>query len=367
MVEAEGMSIAFFVSPHGFGHAARACAVMGAIERLRPGVRFELFTTVPAWFFAESLSAGFGYHEVVTDVGMAQLSSLEEDPAGTVRKLDRFFPFDDETLEQLAAELGRLGCRAVICDISPLGLAVAERAHLPSVLVESFTWDWIYEGYSDECPALSALGRKLGPVFDSAGLRVQTAPLCREAAGAERVAPIARSPRTDPATTRRRLGVADGVPIVLLTMGGIPWEFSFLEDASAAAGAWLVIPGGSEAPEVRDGMTLLPHRSDFYHPDLIAAADAVVGKLGYSTVAEAYHAGRPFAFVERPRFRESAVLAWWVREHMEGFALPAGELESGAFAHRIPELLALPCRPRPEANGAEEAATLILSLLEDCG
>ncbi len=46
-------SLAYFISPHGFGHAARACAVMSAILERMPGVRFEIFTEVPRWFFVD--------------------------------------------------------------------------------------------------------------------------------------------------------------------------------------------------------------------------------------------------------------------------------------------------------------------------
>jgi hypothetical protein len=35
-------SIAFFISPHGYGHAARACAVMAAMHELNPSIRFEI-------------------------------------------------------------------------------------------------------------------------------------------------------------------------------------------------------------------------------------------------------------------------------------------------------------------------------------
>jgi hypothetical protein len=33
-------AIAYFVSPHGFGHAARSVAVMEALRALRPEIRY---------------------------------------------------------------------------------------------------------------------------------------------------------------------------------------------------------------------------------------------------------------------------------------------------------------------------------------
>ncbi|HYQ61402.1 MAG TPA: hypothetical protein VEP29_10130, partial [Desulfatiglandales bacterium] len=53
--------IACFISPHGYGHAARATAVMEALHHLDPEKEFEIFTEVPEWFFHHSLSGAFTY------------------------------------------------------------------------------------------------------------------------------------------------------------------------------------------------------------------------------------------------------------------------------------------------------------------
>ena len=65
-------------------------------------------------------------------------------------------------------------------------------------------------------------------------------------------------------------------------------------------------------------VTCLPHQSDYYHPDLIRAADVVVGKAGYSTLAEVYHAGTPFGCVGRSGFRETDILEAFMAAHMPG-------------------------------------------------
>jgi hypothetical protein len=143
------VALACFVSPHGYGHAARACAVMQALFELRSDLCYEVFTTVPEWFFSESLTAPFTYHEMVTDVGLVQPDALTEDVQATVGRLDELLSPVDSLLDQIAFRLQQLACRVVLCDISPLGLAAADRIGLPSVLIESFTWDWIYRAYLD--------------------------------------------------------------------------------------------------------------------------------------------------------------------------------------------------------------------------
>jgi hypothetical protein len=95
----------------------------------------------------------------------------------------------------------------------------------------------------------------------------------------------------------------------------------------------------------------------------VSAADAVLGKLGYSTVAEAFRAGAPFGYVERPRFRESGVLAAFASSRMRGVPIPEEDLLSGRCVARLPELLAAPRRRPEEPNGAEAAAEAIASIL----
>ncbi|MEM6457637.1 MAG: hypothetical protein AAF772_21290, partial [Acidobacteriota bacterium] len=95
---------------------------------------------------------------------------------------------------------------------------------------------------------------------------------------------------------------------------------------------------------------LLPHRSPLYHPDLVHAADAVVAKLGYSTVAEiaAAHARRratdaapiamgPIAigWVPRPDFPESAVLADWVERHLHSWSIEPAAMRDGRWIDNL--------------------------------
>jgi hypothetical protein len=141
-------TIAFFVTPHGFGHAGRAAALMLALQEACPGCRFVLFTTVPEFFFFQSGIRRYVYHRLDNDIGLVQHSPLEEDLKATCHRLDRMLPFDEVLTSQLASQLKRHACRLVICDIAAMGIVAASKAAIPSVLVENFTWDWIYGNYS---------------------------------------------------------------------------------------------------------------------------------------------------------------------------------------------------------------------------
>jgi hypothetical protein len=354
--------IAVFVTPHGYGHAARAAAVLESLADQLPGVRPEIFTTVPRWFFAESLAERFGYHECACDLGLVQASSLEEDVPATIARLRELVPFHDSVVSDLAERVRRLGCRVVLCDVAPLGIVVAARAGVPSVLVESFTWDWIYRAYQDEHPELGPIRAYLARLAAAATVHIQTEPACAPNAAAIPVPPVSRRPRRSRAEVRAALGIEAAAPAVLVTMGGIPWSFAGLDAIAERTMATLVIPGASAAPAVRGPLILLPHRSGHYHPDLVHAVDAVIGKLGYSTVAEASHAGIPLGYVMRRRFPESPVLAGFVDQRLPSLRLAAADFASGRWVERLRELLRRP-QTAPVANGAAAAADHVASLL----
>ncbi len=353
-------SIACFVTPHGFGHAARAAAVIGALRELCRGLHPHLFTTVPRWFFSDSLGGGFSLHPLESDVGLVQQGPLGEDLPATVARLRRLYSPDDGLVSNLASRLSRLGCRLVLCDISPLGIAVARRAGLPCVLVENFTWGWIYRGCAARESGLLPFAALFDDLVGRVNLRLQAQPVCRPAAGATQVGPISRRPRSSRTATRIALGIPARRPAVLVTMGGIPHGGFTMAPLLEVPGVEFIMAGGARRRRRVGNVLLLPHRSGFYHPDLVAAVDAVVGKIGYSTLAETCRARVPYGFVPRPGFRESAVLARWLSDRGRGLRIGPAAFASGEWVRHVPDLLDLGRPPERFPDGAREAARLII-------
>lgn len=356
------MQIAYFVSSHGFGHAARAAAVMTAVHARRPDAHFHVFGQTPAWFFVDSVAGPYTYHEVQTDVGFVQVTPIQVDLDETLRRLDAFLRFEPDHVARLAEHLVRAGCRLVLCDISALGLAVARAAGLPSALISNFTWDWIYAGYFDQAPRLRAHAQELQGLYASATYRVLTEPFCQPGPADLVTRPVARAPRETVLAVRRRLGLPARTKAVLITMGGVQPRYDFLGRLKAYRGVWFVIPGAGQRWEQDDNLVLLPHHSPIYHPDLVNSCDAVIGKLGYSTLAEAYHAGVPYGFIRRPGFRESEVLGDYVTAHMPSADVPEAAFETGEWETFLPGLLAQPRHAPAGPNGAEALADFILQL-----
>jgi len=288
---------------------------------------------------------------------------MDEDLPATLDRLDRFLPFHPDLVRKLARELLDLDCRLVVCDIAPLGILAARAAGLPCALIENFTWDWIYEAYVHEYPAFQPHIDTFREAFSMSGFHLQCEPLCSRIDQAQVVQPISRRKTTDRQSVRRLLGISPAEKVILISMGGVrtndlpPGALLHFKEFT------FVVPGGSNQVEREENIILLPWRSPIAHPDLLNACDAVVGKTGYSTLAEVYHAGIPFGYLSRPRFRESRVLADFIQRRMHGMEIPLGSFHDGSWTGLLPELLELPRISRQEQNGSVPAAAWLSSLL----
>jgi UDP-N-acetylglucosamine:LPS N-acetylglucosamine transferase len=352
--------LAYFITSHGFGHAARAAAVMQTLLDRNPGIRLIIYTQTPEWFFRDSLHHPFHYESVQTDVGMIQQSPTREDINASIDALEKFRRNFDPQCQMLAKQMVKLNCKLVLCDISPLGLAVAQLAQIPSILIENFTWDWIYNHYPNKVKrALMPYSEFFDRQYASATFRIQTQPVCQKVAADFYSLPVSRKTKLPPAKIRSQLKIPPDNSMVLVTMGGTPSQYPFLKALEKLSGIYFIMPGAVKQFKRHHNLILLPEHSPYYHPDLIHASDAVIGKVGYSTLAEVYHAGVPFGYVKRPVFPESPKLTMFIEREMVGIDIEEADFYHGAWIDKVPELLKSGRIQRIADNGAVQIADFI--------
>ena len=359
------MRIAYFISPHGFGHAARSAAIMNALRIRVPDLQLSIFGLTPDWFFKDSFLSDYSFHPCQTDIGLIQKSPMEHDLPATLSALHAYLEKIPKETKELAKVLNEEKTALVICDISPLGIMAAKEAAIPCILFENFTWDWIYQPYEAAYPEFCSINKTLKEIFSTADFHLQTEPLCDFHPEYDLlVPPVSREKRTDSATIRQRLEIPVGHKIGLISMGGIPENFDFALNHQIPKGISLVIPGTFDHQERHGAMTLLPHHSNFYHPDLMGAADFVIGKTGYSTIAENCMSGIPFGYLLRENFRESEVLGKYL-EGFENTLLVKNEaFETFALNETIEKIVQMKRRPPQTVNGSQIAADFILQKLQ---
>lgn len=361
MTRTASRSLACFVSPHGLGHAARTAAIVAALQRRRPDLAVQLFTLAPPNFYMSSGCRNLTVHREAVDIGFVQKSALVEDIPETARRLDAFVPFSAALTQRLAAIVRQAGCGAVMCDIAPLGIAAGHAAGLPAILVENFTWDNLYAHYAEPYPPIAAHAERMRGYFNAADVRIQTEPVChRDAGAALTTTPVGRPPRAGREAVRAALGVAPGRWMVLITMGGVSERAPMLAHLADRDDLIFVVAWGAPRRQVTGNVIALPLQSDFYHPDLVNAADAVIGKAGYSTVAEVAQAGVPFGYLVRRNYPEMPALVGFVEAHLPSLPFPGVDFNEASDPDFIDRLLALPRRPPCPVNGAEEIAEFLL-------
>jgi hypothetical protein len=355
---------AFFVTPHGFGHASRAAAVAESLTRRLPSCQFEFFTTVPKHHIAASVES-FHYHTLNCDIGMVQTDALKVDLPKTLQHLNSFLPFDPTEVQRLVDYLKRQCCIAVISDISPLGLQVARAAAMPSVLIENFTWDWIYRGYALDYPRMDHHAAYLSSIFSCADLHLQCQPICHTKPDSVLTSPVSRRFQRNPATVRSQLGLSPATKMVFITMGGTPHSLPNLEILAKQYGdVAFVIAGHCPIRETPSNIRLLPINTSLFHPDLVRAANVVIGKVGYSTIAEVYHAGVPFGYFSRLENPEMGPLLSFLEEKIQGIHFTDNDYQTSAWLNHLEVLLSMPRIDRSrEPNGADQCADAIAQLV----
>ena len=353
------IEIGCFVSPHGLGHATRVCAILEALQDEVNGLLPHFFTTVRESIFQESLDH-YIYHHVRADIGLVQHDGLRADLDGTVASLNELLPYSERLVDELAHRCRKFSF--ILCDIAPLGIAVAQRANIPSILIENFTWDWIYQPYINKNQQMEPFSRYFGNLFEQADYHIQTEPVCRPAATDLRCGPIFRSIRTERQEIRNRLGCLNQ-KLVFISMGGIDLALPFTSELKKFQNILFVLAGQRDTKQEADNIVLLSRQSGYFHPDLINAADLVLCKSGYSTIAECYQASVAVGCVSREVFPESKVLERFIVAEMNGTIIPGDEFLTGKWLEGLNNLLDRKVAHKTPVNGATEVAGFLLPLL----
>src|SRR5690348_3453003 len=126
------MSVVFYISGHGFGHASRDVEIINRLPA-RADAPILVRSAVNAGLLARTISVPYTLLPGPTDTGIVQTSSIEHDDAATVDAAVEFYrTFGDRAAEEAAALQG-LGVRLVFGDIPPLAFEVARRLGVPSI------------------------------------------------------------------------------------------------------------------------------------------------------------------------------------------------------------------------------------------
>ena len=330
------MKIACFISSHGYGHATRCLAVLDSLSQKFQPLEISIFSSFSKSFLEQNLnSSKFTSHNTKTDIGLIQKTPFEHDLAQTVFEWERFLNFTSSENQKTAKIVKEINPEFIVCDISPLGIQLGKQFKIPTVLIENFTWDWIFQTYASEEPKFLPIIEKLNEIFRYPELRIQTDPICERVSGHPLVNPIFRMPRGSISETKRKMGLNENKQAILITTGGIAQDFQFIQKLEQFPHYHFIVSGDQPQEKSYQNIFFLPHNSPIYFPDIVNISSVIVGKAGYGTVAEAWGNKKAFIRVFRHEFRESPYLKTFLDSNVPGEEIDLNNFLSGEWLDNL--------------------------------
>jgi UDP:flavonoid glycosyltransferase YjiC (YdhE family) len=347
-----GLTVVFYISGHGFGHASRSIEIINALIDRRPDLDVVVRSSVAPWLVERTARTSVSLSQAEVDTGVVQLDSLRLDAAESIRRAESFMATLKRRIEAEVAFLRHRRAAMTVSDLPALGIAAGNAAGLPAIATGNFTWDWIYEHYAGG----SRVARQIADVYRWTTLALRL-PMWGGFASMPKVLDIplvARRSKRDPADVRAALDIPNDRRVVLASFGGYGLEGLNVDAIRSLPGYHVLLPGTIDESVM--------YERGFRYEDLVRAVDVVVTKPGYGIISECIANDTALLYTSRGDFREYQVLVDGMQDSLRCAFIDHPDLFDGNWAPHLDALLAQPARPTPRTDGADVAADILLDI-----
>ena len=349
------MSVVFYISGHGFGHASRSIEIINALVDRRPDLKVIIRSSVAPWLVQRTARPSVELSQAEVDTGVVQLDSLNLDPHSSIKRAEAFMSTFDVRVEAEVVFLREQRATMTISDLPPLGIAAGRAAGLPAIATGNFTWDWIYAHFNGGGPVAKAIGH-VHQQTDMA-LRFPMWGGFETMSNVRDIPFVARQSRRDPGEVRYALGIPRDQRVVLTSFGGYGVHGLNVETIRSMPGYLVLLPGMIDENAM--------YARGYRYEDLVRAADVVATKPGYGIISECLANDTALLYTSRGDFREYQVLVDAMPSFLRCAFIDHADLFAGRWQSHLDALLAQPAPPtRPATNGAEVAADILLDILQ---
>lgn len=351
--------IAYYITPHGFGHAVRSLEVIRQLLRQNPTLEVTLVSDIPEFLVEQRVGKRLPFRRRRLDVGLVQKDSVRFDLKASREALETLFVNRESLVEEEARFLREEGIQTMVSDIAFLPFYAAARHGIPAIGLSNFTWDWIYADYARTDPSWRPLIAWVKEGYRHCELLLQL-PMhgdCSACPNRRDVPLVARKADRSPAETRRLLGWEPEKKHYLLAFSHLDLTESALKRLAAIENAVFFFKHPL-AFDFANGRSL--DEFELSYSDVVAAMDGVITKPGYGIVADCLVHGIPIVYSDRGPFPEYGILVEAIQRHLPNAHLPSRDLYAGSWADALRELARQPRRiPRLRDDGAAVCARLI--------
>jgi hypothetical protein len=364
------MSIVFYISGHGFGHASRDVEIINRLPA-SPAQPVVVRSSVSPDLLRRTLRVPYDLRPGLCDTGIVQSSSITHDDPATVAAALEFYATFDQRVQAEVSALSDLDVQVIVGDIPPLAFATAAAMGVPSVAIGNFTWDWIYETHPGFLPDGATTIDLIRDCYRRVDLALELPfPGGFDIFNRVESLPLVTRVATQPAAaTRAHFGLPARSHVALLSFGG--YGLPALDLAAIdCRDDWTIVT----TDRVTADAIALPHvrviaereflGSAYRYEDLVNAVDVVMTKPGYGIIAECISTRTALVYTSRGEFREYDVLVSALPGLLRSQFISHDDLFAGRWRDSLAAVLAQPDpATRIATNGADVAAGLILSCL----
>ena len=338
--------------------------VLNELGRKVSGIRAILRTTVPPWFFDGRLTMAWEVSPAEQDIGCVQRGPLTIDVNATWAAHQDFHAEWEERVLQEISAIRHAVPDLVVSNISHLAVEAAARAGVPAVGLCSLSWDGVLEPLLDlEGPARGAQAevvRRIRQSYGYADLMIRATPGIPLSAFRKVVdiGPIAQPLAPDPARVRRAISAGAREQLVLVSFGGVALDALPYDRLEGLTSYRFIVSGPVPAGSRRvHSAASIP----VSFGTLLASADILVTKPGYSTVVEAVAQSKPVVYVRRYNFVDEDCLVGYLHRYGRAAELSAADFASGRWEAALIGVsrISQPSETAPPATGAAEAAAIL--------
>ncbi len=349
------------ISAHGYGHAAQVIPVINRLRQRHPRIRISVRTTLPRALLATRIDGDWTHLPEAGDFGMVMASTLEvraDESAAAYRALhgnwERRVAEEAQALRALAPDL-------VLADVPYLPLAGAASAGIPAVALCSLNWADIYRHYCGDRPEAPRILDQMLAAYNSAAafLRLEPGMPMPHILNSRTTGPVAQRGTERRSEINARLGLREHDRLVVVSTGGIPLHVDMDNWPRLAHIRWVV----DRNTRTRHPDAISADALGVSFPDLLRSGDALVGKPGYGSFAEAACNGTPTLYIRRVDWPEEPYLIRWLQQHGRCLEIRRAQFDRGDLGDSLASVWSAPRPPLVEPIGIEEATDYLVPLL----
>jgi len=355
--------LAYYITPHGFGHAVRSIKVIRHLLLRAPELEIIIVSTIPEFLLEQNLRRSLSVRSRQLDIGLVQQDSLRFDLIATLRALESLHANQTALVSDEANFLEASGIQAVICDIPFLPFAAASQVGIPAIGISNFTWDWIYQAYIPADARWASLVDWIRKYYEKCDLFLQL-PMhgdCSSCPNIQDVPLVARRAQKDRDETRKILKLDPAQKVYLVSFASLELKETAQKRVENISHALFLY---KHPISFRFSNTICLDDLPLCYEDVVAAVDGVITKPGYGIVADCLAHSTPIIYTDRGFFPEYDILVQEMSKELTTVYLSSEDLYAGRWKTAISELES---KPRSEStipcNGAEVCTDVILSYL----